>query len=238
MIKYTQATWGSKAAYGGLGKLSTGQGCPSRFQSSSQDAASVIVTSQHNRKNRWYPMRYQQDPGRASRQTSLSLMVLTTWSPLIRYSNFFELDVLGSKTSKEIINKLKPHFARFGLPERLTTDNGPQFDCAEFQSFTRNFQFEHIKTSPRYPQSNGKAENSVKTAKAILKKAADVGHDSHLCLLFNKIIINNKSVYWILETHRQKEWIVLRHSAFSLEGLALYFLWLISCFSQKLCPMC
>ena len=100
-----------------------------------------------------------------------------------RYSNFFELDVLGSKTSKEIINKLKPHFARFGLPERLTTDNGPQFDCAKFQSFTRNFQFQHIKTSPRYPQSNGKAENSVKTAKAILKKAADAGHDSHLCLL-------------------------------------------------------
>ena len=48
------------------------------------------------------------------------------------YSNFFELDVLGSKTSKEIIGKLKPHFARYGPPDRLATDNRPQFDCAEF----------------------------------------------------------------------------------------------------------
>jgi len=32
-------------------------------------------------------------------------------------------------------NKLKPHLVRYGLPDRLTTDNGPQFDCAEFQKF-------------------------------------------------------------------------------------------------------
>jgi len=39
-----------------------------------------------------------------------------------------------SKTSKEIIVKLKPHFARYDLPARLTTDNEPQFDCGEFQA--------------------------------------------------------------------------------------------------------
>ena len=86
-------------------------------------------------------MKYQQDPGRASRQTSLNVTVLTTWSPLIAILNFFQLDVLGSNTSKEISNKLKPHFARYGLPD---TDNGPQFECAEFQSFAKDFQFEHI----------------------------------------------------------------------------------------------
>ena len=43
------------------------------------------------------------------------------------------------------------------------------------QGFAKDFQFEHIKTSPGYPQSNGKAENRVKTAKSILKKAADFG---------------------------------------------------------------
>jgi hypothetical protein len=100
-----------------------------------------------------------------------------------RYSNFFELDILTSTTARAVINKLKPHLARYGLPDRLTTDNGPQFDCAEFQKFAVEYQFEHVKTSPRYPQSNGKAENSVKTAKNILKKAADAGHDPHLSLL-------------------------------------------------------
>ena len=60
-----------------------------------------------------------------------------------RYSNFFELDVLTGKTSKEVIDKLKPrdHFARYGLPDRITTDNGPQFDCTEFQKFAKAFQF-------------------------------------------------------------------------------------------------
>jgi len=86
-------------------------------------------------------------------------------------------------TARVVINKLKPHLARYGLPDRLTTDNGPQFDCAVFQKFAAEYQFEHIKTSPRYPQSNGKAENSAKTAKNILKKAADASHDPHLSLL-------------------------------------------------------
>ena len=72
-----------------------------------------------------------------------------------RYSNFFELDILTSTTARAVINKLKPHLARYGLPDRLTTDNGPQFHCAEFQKFATEYQFEHVKTSPRYPQSNG-----------------------------------------------------------------------------------
>ena len=96
-----------------------------------------------------------------------------------RYSNFFELDILTSTTARAVINKLKPHLARYGLPDQLTADNGPQFDCAEFQKFAAEYQFEHIKKSPRNPQSNGKAENSVKTAKNILKKAADGRNGQH-----------------------------------------------------------
>ena len=158
LIKYTQATWESKAVYGGLGKLSTGQGCPSRFQSSTQDAASVIVTYKPAQQKE--PLVCHEIPTRPWQSISADLFERNGTDYLVttdRYSNFFQLDVLGSNTSKEISNKLKPHFARYGLPD---TDNGPQFECAEFQSFAKDFQFEHIKTSPRYPQSNGKAKNS------------------------------------------------------------------------------
>ena len=88
-----------------------------------------------------------------------------------------------SKTSKEVIAKLKPHFARYGLPDRLITDNGPQFDYNEFQNFSKDYQFGTSKRPLGTPQSNGKAENSVKTAKSTLKKAEDSGYDPHLSLL-------------------------------------------------------
>ena len=38
-------------------------------------------------------------------------------------------------------------------------------------------------SSLRYPQSNGKVENAVKTAKALLKKSIDAGIDPYLALL-------------------------------------------------------
>lgn len=125
-------------------------------------------------------------PSRPWQSISADLFELHGFDYLVttdRYSNFFEVDVLTSKTSKEVIDKLKPHLARYGLPDQITTDNGPQFDCKEFQQFAEQYQFEHIRTSPRYPQSNGKAENSVKTAKQILKKAFDAGRDPQLSLL-------------------------------------------------------
>ena len=91
--------------------------------------------------------------------------------------------MLPSKTARGLLIKLKPHLARYGVPDRITTDNRPQFACNKFQKFAAEYQFEHIKTSPRYLQFNGKVENSVKTAKNILKRAADAGHDHHLSLL-------------------------------------------------------
>ena len=100
-----------------------------------------------------------------------------------RYSNFFEVDRLTRTTSLAVINKLKLHMARYGLPERVTTDNGPQFDSVEFQKFASDYNFEHVTSFPHYPQANGKAENSVKTAKSILQKAFDTGQDPELAFL-------------------------------------------------------
>ena len=61
------------------------------------------------------------------------------------------MDIPTSTTARMGINKLKPHLARYGLPDRLTTDNGPQLGCAEFQKFATEYQFENVKTSPRFP---------------------------------------------------------------------------------------
>ena len=53
------------------------------------------------------------------------------------YSNFFEVDKLVSKTSKEVIDKLKPHMARHGIPDKMVSNNGPQFSSQEFKKFKK-----------------------------------------------------------------------------------------------------
>lgn len=41
-------------------------------------------------------------------------------------------------------------------PLRLISDNGPQFIAQDFESFIRLHGMTHVRTSPYYPQSNGK----------------------------------------------------------------------------------
>ena len=66
------------------------------------------------------------------------------------YSNFFEVDKLVSKTSKEVIEKLKPFMARHGILEKIVSDNSPQFSSQEFKKFKHLYVFDHVTSSPTY----------------------------------------------------------------------------------------
>jgi len=48
---------------------------------------------------------------------------------------------------------------------RIITDNGPQFIAKDFKEFIRIAGMTHVRTSPYYPQSNGKIERWHKTLK-------------------------------------------------------------------------
>ena len=80
---------------------------------------------------------------------------------------------LNSTTSKAVISSLKAIFSRHGVPSVLISDNGPQFDSSDMKEFANTYAFQHITSSPRYPQSNGLAERTVKTMKGLLKHTAD-----------------------------------------------------------------
>jgi putative transposase len=52
-----------------------------------------------------------------------------------------------------------------GEHPRIIPDNGPQFIAREFKEFIRICGMTHVRTSPYYPQSNGKIERWHKTLK-------------------------------------------------------------------------
>ena len=99
------------------------------------------------------------------------------------YSDYFEVDRILGKKGKEVISRIETRFARHGIPDQLTSDNGPPFSWREFQEFALTYEFEHLTSSLRYPQSNGKVANAVKMAQNIMKKARLAETDPNLSLL-------------------------------------------------------
>lgn len=99
------------------------------------------------------------------------------------YSNFWEVDRLPNTKASTTILKLKSHFARYGIPDQVISDNGPQFTSDEFAEFSRKWDFEHLTSSPGNSKANGKAESGVKTVKRILKKSIRAGTDPYLAVL-------------------------------------------------------
>ena len=89
------------------------------------------------------------------------------------FSRFPEVKKLKATTSQSIINVLKTMFSRYGIPEELRSDNGPQFSSQEFAEFAKKYQFTHSTSSPHFPASNGQAERAVQTVKNLLKNSSD-----------------------------------------------------------------
>ena len=76
------------------------------------------------------------------------------------FCGWIETIKLSNTSSRTIIDKLKEVFARFGIPDILYSDNGPQYSSEEFQMFAREWGFNHVTSSLQCPQSNGLAESS------------------------------------------------------------------------------
>ena len=80
-----------------------------------------------------------------------------------------EVSIMSSSTAVRTIAVLREMFARFGIPEQLVSDNGPQFQSDEFKQFMTANGIKHIRSSPYHPASNGAAERMVQTLKLALK---------------------------------------------------------------------
>ena len=99
------------------------------------------------------------------------------------YSNFIEIDNINRATSQTVCTSPKCMFSRYGVPDIVISDNGPQFTALEFSEFSKKWAFKHITFSLHYPQYNGKTENAVKTVKHLLIKFCKAGQSEYLAFL-------------------------------------------------------
>ena len=74
-------------------------------------------------------------------------------------------------------------FSRHGVSEVVISDNGQHYASADFAKFAKDWHFQHITSSPRYSQSNGKIESAVKICENIMEKAVRGKCDPYLGLL-------------------------------------------------------
>ena len=70
--------------------------------------------------------------------------------------------------SKHLVATCRQLFTDRGAPEEFASDGGPQFVSSTFQQFLSAWGIQHRLSAPGYPQSNGRAELTVKAMKKLV----------------------------------------------------------------------
>ncbi|MHC4215748.1 MAG: IS3 family transposase [Planctomycetota bacterium] len=87
-----------------------------------------------------------------------------------RYIVHWEIREAMKESDVEIILQ-RAHEKFPDATPRIISDNGPQFISKDFKEFIRISGMTHVKTSPYYPQSNGKLERYHRTIKSTCIRA-------------------------------------------------------------------
>lgn len=87
------------------------------------------------------------------------------------FSRCAEAILLREVKYDNVINFLERHIiCRFGIPRRITLDNGKAFTSTKMARFVNKYKIDWNYSTGYYPQANGLAEAFNKTLGGILKK--------------------------------------------------------------------
>ena len=139
--------------------------------------ASCSECQKYSRSNTAEPLQPHQIPTRPWQKVGTDLFSHEgkNYLVIVDYaSGYPELLKMNTTTSNAVIVAMKSVFSRYGVPDVVMSDNGPQYSAKEFEDFAKDWDFKHITSSPHYPQSNGMAESAVKSMKSIVKKSKDI----------------------------------------------------------------
>ena len=95
------------------------------------------------------------------------------------FSGWLEVQPLIDMSPTSIKLVLEGMFGTFGPPVELHTDCGRQFVATELKRCLKQWGVKLVTSSPRYPQSNGRAEVAVKIAKKLVTASTTDGLLSH-----------------------------------------------------------
>lgn len=99
------------------------------------------------------------------------------------FTKWVEACPLPDQTSATTIEKVfEAWISRYGTPERIHTDQGPNFESNEFATFCRSQRIRKSHSSPYHPQGNGLVERCNRTFKMLLKTHVESESEWDLCL--------------------------------------------------------
>ena len=87
-----------------------------------------------------------------------------------RYSGWMHISKQTYGSFEPLAAELNNYFRHWGVPQVVESDGGPPFNGDEFKMFLKKWDIKHRLSSAHYPQSNGRAEVAVKTAKRLLQE--------------------------------------------------------------------
>ena len=135
--------------------------------------ASCPTYQEHRHRDPAQPLRPVELPIHAFQRVSADLFVFDGVNYLLvvdAYSKWPAAVPLRTLSSFSTISEMERIFSDFGTPEVVLSDNGSQFDCAEFRAFCARRNIRSVTSSPTYAQSNGLVERHIQTVKQTLLK--------------------------------------------------------------------